>query len=156
MNALQSLIGFLGRALLSIIFISSAVFKIFDWQSTEQYLIQALTDCLSLSIGFDMLQHLLEWGLTNSFLLLVTAVAFELVGGLMVFLGLWTRLGALLLFLFMIPATLIFHHFWELEGPDRMVQMTMFMKNISICGGLLILMAHARSCKSDHQHDKAT
>ena len=151
----QSLIGFLGRALLSIIFISSAVNKIFDWQNTLQYFTQTMTDWLALSVGSDLLQHSIEWGLVNATLLLIVATIFELAGGLMVFLGLWTRLGALLLFLFMIPVTLVFHHFWQLQGPDRMLQMMMFMKNVSIIGGLLIVLAYGRGCKSAHQHDHA-
>jgi putative oxidoreductase len=154
MNILQSSIGFLGRAFLSVIFISSAVQKLFDWQATAQYFIQSMTDALALNIGFDMLQHLLEWGMANATTLLIVATIFELVGGLMVFLGLWVRFGAFLLFLFMIPTTLVFHHFWQLQGPDRMLQMIMFMKNVSIIGGLLILMAYyGRGCKSAHQQD---
>lgn len=155
MNAMQSLIGFFGRALLSIIFILSATHKIFFWQETMQFFTQALTDWLALSVGSEFLQHFLEWGLANATLLLGVAAIFELVGGLMVFLGLWTRLGALLLFLFMIPTTLVFHHFWQLQGPDRMLQMTMFMKNVSIAGGLLIVMAYGRGCKSEEQYDRS-
>ena len=153
MNILRSLIGFLGRALLSIIFISSAIHQLFDWQESELYLTQGLTDWLALSIGFDSLQHFLEWGLANATLLLAVAVIFQLVGGLMVFLGLWVRLGALLLFLFMIPTTLLFHHFWQLQGPDRMMQMIMFMKNVSISGGLLVLLAYGKGCKCTHHNE---
>ncbi len=155
MHVLQSVVGFLGRAFLSIIFILSGVFKLFDWQNTEQYFTQALTDWIAMSVGSGGVQHFLEWGLANASFLLIVAVAFELIGGLMVFLGLWVRLGALLLFLFMIPATIIFHHFWELQGPDRTLQMTMFMKNLSIMGGLLILMAYGRGNKCEH-HDHNT
>ena len=153
MHAMQSLIGFLGRALLSIIFILSAAHQIFFWQETLQFFTQAMTNWLALSVGSEFLQHFLEWGLANVTLLLGVAVIFELVGGLMVFLGLWPRLGALLLFLFMIPTTLVFHDFWQLQGPDRMLQMTMFIKNVSIAGGLLIVMAYGRGCKSEQQND---
>src|SRR5439155_15038020 len=41
-----------------------------------------------------------------------SAAAVELVGGLSVLVGFKTRLGALLLFLFLIPVTLTFHTLW--------------------------------------------
>src|SRR5690348_15348689 len=45
-------------------------------------------------------------------LFLWAAVAVELGGGLSLLLGYKTRLGALLLFLFLIPVTLTFHNWW--------------------------------------------
>ena len=138
---IQSFVAFVGRALLSIIFISSALHKIFDWQNTLQTVTQGMTDWLALSVGTGGMQSLIEMAMPHVSLLLTIAVIFELLGGLFVFLGLWTRLGALLLILFLIPTTLLFHHFWQLQGPDREVQMINFMKNVSIAGGLLFLLA---------------
>ncbi|MBS0603750.1 MAG: DoxX family protein [Verrucomicrobia bacterium] len=155
MSIIQSLVAFIGRALLSIIFIASAIHKIADWQGTLQYLVQALTDWLALSAGNAMIQNGVEWALSNASLLLTLAVVFELIGGLLVFLGLWTRLGALLLILFLIPATLVFHHFWQLQGADRQMQMINFMKNVSITGGLLFLLAVGKGRKCSSGHDKS-
>jgi putative oxidoreductase len=43
---------------------------------------------------------------------------------------------------FLVPVTLIMHDFWTLdEGPQRMEQMINFMKNVSISGGLLMVLA---------------
>jgi len=155
MHFLRSLVGFLGRALLSLIFISSAVNKFFGWQMTMQYFTQALNDSLALSVGMPGVQALLEWGLDNATLLLVIAALFEFVGGLMVFLGIWVRLGAFLLILFLIPATLLFHHFWLLQEPERMMQMIMCMKNVAIMGGLLALIAYyGRGCSSSAKEVK--
>jgi putative oxidoreductase len=156
MNLLQTLVGFLGRALLSLIFISSGIFKLFDWQGTMQHFTQALADWVVLGVGHDALRPLLDWGLVNASLLLSIGVAFELIGGMMVFLGLWVRLGAVLIILFLIPATVVFHHFWQLQGPDRTLQMIMFMKNLSILGGLLLLLAYGRGCKSGKVHEQSS
>ncbi len=156
MNFIQSLIAFLGRALLSIIFIASGVNKILIWQSTEQCFTQALTSWLAVSVGNPTLQNAIEFGLANAFLLLVIAVVFEIVGGLLVFLSLWVRFGAFLLILFLIPTTMTFHHFWELQGVDREMQMIHFMKNVSILGGLLVVLALGKGRKtekSDVQED---
>lgn len=156
MNIFKSSIGFLGRALFSIIFIASAVNQLFDWQGTMQYLNHGMTNWLALNVGSELLQSFLEWGLANASLLLIVAIIFQLIGGLMVFLGLWVRLGALLLLLFLIPASLIFHDFWQLQGADRMMQMIMFMKNISIIGGTLFLIAYGKGCNCTNQHENVS
>jgi putative oxidoreductase len=141
MGMLRSFVAFIGRTLLSVIFILSAIAQFIDWQGTTQYFDQGLTDFLALSLGNATLQGGIEWSIAHASFLLLAGVIFELVGGLLVFLGLWTRLGALLLLLFIIPTTLLFHHFWLLQGPDRQMQMIQFMKNLSIAGALLFLLA---------------
>ncbi len=55
-------------------------------------------------------------------------------------LGFKARVGAVLLIIFLIPATLIFHNFWAFEGMERQMQMIMFMKNLAILGGLLLVL----------------
>jgi putative oxidoreductase len=56
-------------------------------------------------------------------------------------LGYKTRLGALLLFLFLIPVTLTFHNFWTYSDPkEQHVNMLFFMHNLTLMGGLLLLM----------------
>ena len=70
---------------------------------------------------------------------LVLSILFELVGGLMLLLGWYTRLGCLILMLYLLPVTLIFHGFWNYVGADRALQLTMFLKNLTIYGGLLLL-----------------
>ncbi len=156
MNMIQSLVAFLGRALLSIIFISAAIHQFADWQATLQFFNQALTDWLAISIGSNFIQSALEWGIANASTLLMAGVLIELLGGLMVFLGLWVRLGALLLIVFLIPTTLIFHHFWLLQEPERHDQMINFMKNLSIGGGLIYLLAMGKGRKCSVVHDKST
>lgn len=147
MNVIQSLVAFLGRALLSIIFISAAINKLFDWEATLQYFNHALSDRLVTSIGSGFMQEVAEWGIANAFLLLLAGLLFELIGGVLVFLGIWVRLGAVLLVIFLIPTTLLFHNFWDLQGPDRQMQMAHFMKNLSIAGGLLYLLAMGKGRK---------
>ncbi len=64
-----------------------------------------------------------------------------LVGGLSVALGFYTRVGALLLAIFLIPVTLMMHNFWTLHEPmQHQLQQIMFLKNVSILGGTFLLM----------------
>ena len=64
-----------------------------------------------------------------------------LAGGLSILLGYRARFGAFLLVLFLVPVTLIMHRFWGLADPQTaMLQRVMFMKNVSMLGGALVLM----------------
>jgi len=64
--------------------------------------------------------------------------AIAVVGGLSVLCGLYTRVGAWLLVLFLVPVTLMLHPFWH--GPDPAnTQLTNFLKNTSMCGGALLI-----------------
>ncbi len=65
------------------------------------------------------------------------AILIELGGGLMILAGWHTRLAAKALVLFLVVVTAIFHS----NIADQM-QLTMALKNLSILGGVLILIAH--------------
>jgi len=63
-----------------------------------------------------------------------------LVGGLSVLFGFRARIGALLLILFLVPVTLTMHAFWAVPTIElARMQMVMFMKNLSILGGALLI-----------------
>ena len=64
-------------------------------------------------------------------------------GGIAVILGILTDLAALGLAAYALIAAFMVHHFWTDEEPTRTVEMSMFMKNLSIAGGALILFALA-------------
>jgi len=70
-------------------------------------------------------------------LLLPLVIIVELIGGLMILGGLYTRVVAFLLAGFSILTALFFHTNWAEQG-----QMFNFMKNFTIAGGMLVLMAH--------------
>jgi putative oxidoreductase len=110
-----------GRVLLSIIFVLSALGKLFNFGGTAGMMSAK--------------------GLPTASLLLVVALAFELVGGLSVLTGFKTRLGAILLVIFLVPVTLVFHNFWAYQGMEQQMQMANFLKNVAIAGGLLLLLA---------------
>jgi putative oxidoreductase len=111
-----------GRVLLSVIFLLSGLGKIIDWDSNTQVMA---------SQGMPLIP-----------LLLVGAILTELAGGLSVLLGWKARWGALLLFLYLIPTTVIFHDFWAFTGTEMQTQLVNFLKNLSIMGGLLLVAAY--------------
>jgi putative oxidoreductase len=117
MEGWKAFASLIGRVLLVLIFINSGTGKIGNFEGTAQYMA--------------------KFGMPVTSFFLVGAIFLELVGSITVILGYFTRFGALLLIIFMIPTTLIFHtHFGD---P---VQKIMFMKNVSMLGGILILLAH--------------
>ena len=63
-----------------------------------------------------------------------------LAGAAGVIFGVWGDLAALLSALLMLIMTITMHNFWTLEDPQaKQIDQIMFMKNLSIIGGLLIV-----------------
>jgi putative oxidoreductase len=67
------------------------------------------------------------------------AAAVEILGGLAILTGFQTRITAWVLFIYLIPTTLIFHNFWALQGMERMDNQIHLLKNVAIMGGLLFV-----------------
>lgn len=115
MEWLKSLANLIGRILLVLIFLNSGIGKIGNLEGTAQYMA--------------------KFGMPFTSFFLFGAIVLELVGSITIILGYFTRFGALLLIIFLIPTTLIFHT----NFTDR-VQMIMFMKNVSMLGGCFFLL----------------
>jgi len=61
-------------------------------------------------------------------------------GGLSILLGYRAKLGAWLIVLFLIPVTFMLHKFWTVQDPMMaQIQMILFMKNVSMLGGALLI-----------------
>ena len=116
MEWVKALIGLVGRILLVLIFLNSGMGKIGNFVGTAQYMA--------------------KFGMPYPHFFLVGAIFFELVGSITVILGYFTRFGAFLLIIFLIPTTLIFHN--NFADPMQKIQ---FMKNVSMFGGCLVLFS---------------
>jgi len=121
-STLHGLMTLLGRALIAIIFVMAGIGKFVNPDQTAAYIAT---------------QHL-----PYPLLLTYAAASLETVAGLMVLLGYRTRLGAFFIFLFIIPTTFIFHDFWTFDKEQVEIQMSLFLQNGSIMGGLLYIMAY--------------
>lgn len=65
-----------------------------------------------------------------------------LIGGLMVLLGIWIDLGALLLVIFLIPTAFLMHPFWkETDAMAKQNEIASFQKDISLAGAALLILA---------------
>jgi putative oxidoreductase len=118
----------LGRLLLSVIFVLSGLGKIPHFH--------------------DVAGMMGQKGIPLATVALVISLLIEIGGGLMVLTGFGARYAALIMFLWLIPVTLVFHHFWGIPEAAKEEQMINFLKNVAIMGGLLIL-AHGSPGKSE-------
>jgi putative oxidoreductase len=61
-------------------------------------------------------------------------------GGLSILLGYHARIGAWLIALFLVAITPMMHNFWAVKDPMMaQMQMIMFLKNLSMLGGALLI-----------------
>jgi putative oxidoreductase len=118
----RPLTALIGRVLLGTIFIGTGTTKFANTADTVAYM------------G--------AYGLPQSELFALVVGLGEILGGLLILSGLIARVGALYLALYLIPTTIVFHNFWALEGEARDMQLVQALKNLSILGGLLLLVAH--------------
>lgn len=140
MTGLKKFFGVLGRIMISSIFILSAVNKMFEWQKTQTALINLFCDWQSYAGSFVSISKLFSKLIAWAPEILVVFTAIEIIAALLIFFGIREKFGAFLLILIFVPATLILHPFWFLSGIKRSVEMVVFLKNLSILGGLFLLM----------------
>ena len=98
--------------------------------------------------GFDKLTgiegtagYIASAGLPMATALAVIVGLLELFGGLALMVGFHARWAALALGLFTLVASLLFHNFWAMPADQAFMQKLMFMKNLSIVGGMFVVAA---------------
>lgn len=119
MNANYNAMALVGRVLLATMFILSGWDKIGGFAGTAGYI---------QSVGLPMPQ-----------VLAAGALVLELVAGVLLVIGWKTRWAALALAVFCILAGVLFHNFWAMPADKQMMQQIMFLKNLAVAGGLLML-----------------
>ncbi|HEY8468906.1 MAG TPA: DoxX family protein [Longimicrobiales bacterium] len=83
-----------------------------------------------------------QMGVPMATLLVPLSGVLAFAGGLSIALGYRARLGAWLVVAFLVPVTLKMHAFWAVTEPmAKLVEQTMFFKNLSMLGAAL-LIAH--------------
>lgn len=131
----------LGRFLVSIIFIVLGVTAILNWDMAKADLTTALANWELYAGYIEGVGAVFQYLLAAVPILLGVGIIFQITGGVLVCLSLRVRLGAFILFIQLLPATVLYHHFWFLEGAAMARSLVFFLKNISIIGGLLIIIA---------------
>ena len=96
----------------------------------------------------DVVGYMAAEGVPLPNVALVGAIVVLIIGSLSVIAGFRIRIGTGLLLAFLVLATYFFHDFWKFEGQERQLQMIQFMKNLSLMGTLLFLMANGAGAMS--------
>lgn len=117
---MRDIIDLIGRIFLATIFLFEAFDSIRYFEETKQ----------------AMTRYGVTW---NQDFLLYCAIFLLIVGGLMVLTGYRSTFGAVLLLMYWLPVTFIVHDFWNYPKEELREQSILFMKNIAIIGGLLML-----------------
>ena len=121
MNAQLDGVALIGRLALALTFVTSGLGKITGFAGTVGYIA---------STGVPLPEVAAALG-----------VLIELGGGLAIMAGWKTRWVSLALIVFLVVITPIFHGFWSVPEAEAGIQRIMFMKNLSILGGFLLLLA---------------
>lgn len=114
----------LGRVLVSAIFILSGLGKLPHFH--------------------DVAGMMAAKGIPLASVALVITLFIEIGGGLLVLTGYKVKYAALIMALWLIPVTLVFHHFWAIPAEQQQEQTVNFLKNVAIMGGLLVLAYASR------------
>ncbi|MGD1858773.1 MAG: DoxX family protein [Leptolyngbyaceae cyanobacterium] len=94
-----------------------------------------LTSGIKHLVGFSGFADMIGQTLPLAPLLALGTVVFQLLGALSLIIGYKANIGATLLILFLIPATLVFHN----PIVDAS-ELTAFLKNLGLIGGLLLVV----------------
>jgi putative oxidoreductase len=119
MKVTHPLVPLLGRLLITYIFITSGTAKVFAWDANVQYMSTRHLPAIPV--------------------LLAIATLIEVGGSICLITGYQARVAAIIMFVYMIGLTLMFHNYWAASGNLAGIQETHFRKNLAIMGGLLML-----------------
>jgi uncharacterized membrane protein YphA (DoxX/SURF4 family) len=142
MQAIQAASIVIARFLLSAIFLAEGVNKIIHWGDAEQILMNVLGNWQSYLSSFEWTQIFFSTLISFTPSLLLVATLMEWGGALLLLLGIKERFGAALLLIMLIPTTILYHQFWFIEGGEKELQQVMFLKNLAILGGLILVLIH--------------
>ena len=120
---MKDFLDLLARVLIAFIFLFEAYDSIAFFKATKE----------------TMTAYNLTW---NQDLLLYGAIFLLVVGGILVLLGYRSAMGAWLLLFYWIPVTFILHSWWNDPPEQQRDQLMLFMKNIAIMGGLLMIIVN--------------
>lgn len=120
---MKNYLDLLGRLFIAILFYFEAFDSIFYFRETRE----------------KMTAYGLTWKQDT---LLFGAIIFLIMGSTLVLLGYRSALGAFMLLAYWLPVTLIVHSFWNDPPEYQRTELVNLMRNLAICGGLLLIMVN--------------
>ena len=121
MSAAKDFLALVGRVLLAVMFVYSGYGKIGGFEGTAH--------------------SIASKGLPLPVVGAAIALVIELIGGLMLAVGWKARWAAAAMAVFTVVATYFYHDFWHMAEGARMTNEIMFLKNVAVIGGMLLVVA---------------
>lgn len=140
MKIIHLFIQNLSRFFISAVFLAGGMRNVLHWYETEKSIMGVLLDWQSYVDFSQDAQIFFSILLSWTPLLQLIATVLLLTGGILLLLGIRERLAASLLILFLVPATVLYHPFWWIEGIGYELQAIMFLKNLSLLGCLIQIL----------------
>jgi putative oxidoreductase len=104
------------------------------------FLLNGLGIISQVAAAKELLEHGAPAGLVP--FLMLSSRTIEVVGGFCLAFGIYPRLAAFALLVFLVPATFLAHAFWQVTGTAAYIpQLLNFLKNTAMIGGLLFIAA---------------
>ncbi len=148
MNPFRMLSVFIARVFLSSVFLLSGLSRLMKWHEAEESVVSAFCDWQAMSGFSQTMQEIFAFLISWAPLLLLFGTLFEILGALMLFFGWKERMSSLFLLIFLILTTFLFHPFWMFEGVAYEMQSALFLKNLAISGGLILVSLHGLQIKA--------
>lgn len=108
----------------------------------EKQLLKFFGDWQTYTVSSEPLQVFFAAAVVWAPLILMVVTFLEILGALLLLFGIREKLGALLLAVILIPMTVLMHHFWFAEGSEKELELALFLRDLAIFGGLLIVILH--------------
>ena len=139
MSVLRAAAAIVGRVFLSVPFLVSGVNKMFYWKDEEKGLMNVIADWQTYTVSSEWLQAFFaELAVSVPFLLMVIGLL-EIGGAILLLTGYKEKLGATLLGIVLLFAMILIQHFWFSEANMKEMQFTLFLRDLAILGGLMIV-----------------
>ncbi|MGK9169123.1 DoxX family protein [Inquilinus limosus] len=122
MSAFSSFFAFFARIFLAVLFVASGWEKVIGFEGAVQYTATAST-------------------LPAPQIVTALTLVVELAGGILLILGLFSRVAAFVLAGFTLLTIPFVHHFWTMTDAEAMANQIHAIKNLAIAGGLLMVTA---------------
>jgi len=131
----------IGRILVSLIFLVVGIASIYYWEIYQREFLGILANWEIYSTSNELISLLVTRINDSANIFLILGVVLQIIGGISLFFGFRVRIGAFLLLLYLIPANIIYHHFWFLQGDLFVQSFNLFLQNLAIIGALFLILS---------------
>jgi len=123
MDSLHPILIFISHCLIGFYFTFFGLWNIYHWKPISEIMLQKK--------------------LPSPLLILSIAIGWQITCGVMIILGFFVKLAALLLIPFTLLIVFLLHSFWDYNGELRKQHMALFITNLTMSLGALIMLLAA-------------